>query len=151
MLRAATASHLWHTRWALAETRGEVISMCALKKATENKSEHGSVCQHSERGLQTFVLLLGSVSLSPVYYLHPVGMLAGLAWASGKFPKCQKRTVWATHDKFIDQFSDLVSEGTLAVVSKENSKVNETNKVTRKAVPVPDLWGQDRYQQHRTF
>lgn len=27
--------------------------MCALRKATENKSEHGTVCQHSERGLQT--------------------------------------------------------------------------------------------------
>lgn len=39
--------------------------MCALRKATENKSEHGTVCQHLEQGLQTFVLLIHSVSLSP--------------------------------------------------------------------------------------
>lgn len=74
MLRTVTASHLCYTRRTLVETRGEVIAMCALKKATENKSECGRVCQRSEQGLQTFVLLLGSVSLSPVYYLHPAGM-----------------------------------------------------------------------------
>lgn len=51
--------------------------MCALRKAPENKSEHGTVCQHLERGLQAFVLLLGSVFLGPA-------MLAGLVWASGK-------------------------------------------------------------------
>lgn len=67
--------------------------MCALKKATENKSERGSVCQHTERGLQAFVLLLGSVSLSPVYCLHPAWMLASLVWASGKLSKYQKRMV----------------------------------------------------------
>lgn len=76
--------------------------MCALKKATESKSEHSSVCQHSERGLQTFVLLLCSVSLSPV-------ITSGLVCASGKLPEHQKRTVWAIHDKFLSQFSDLVS------------------------------------------
>jgi len=67
--------------------------MCALKKPTENKSEHSGVCQHSEQGLQTFVFLLRSVSLHPVYYLQPAGMLASLVWASAKLPKRQKGTV----------------------------------------------------------
>lgn len=51
--------------------------MCALRKAPENKSEHSTVCQHLEPGLQTFLLLLGSVFLGPA-------MLASLVWASGK-------------------------------------------------------------------